>query len=398
MVLPPELFDAVVDELESDRNALKTCSLVSRVLRPRAQAHLFREISLESPNWCKKFHHIASTSPSLPFVVHSLRLVTFPRQWVSEEPTLPLVLKRMVNLRHLQMFFVEWQSLPSLESALRSLRNLTALTLSNVFFENCLAFFAMLGLIPGMRQLTLRGVFFKGLPLPHDTLSSDTQRVHLHTLRIVSTQYSEDASRNILISFLHPSSPISLTELKDFQITPFLTSDIETVRAVLSASVDSLNHLSLDAFVQSHVVDEFTAICEPLHVHHIPSISLELCDKVSIQKQLKWWTEGFNIRAEVYALRVISITIRLDEISSIESPAFTDVTIWEALDTALTRREMALLQGVEFIFDIGPASNRKTLARDLDKFFPTACKGLHSKNLLRFRIRDIFQRLIAKGS
>ncbi len=182
-------------------------------------------------------------------------------------------------------------------------------------------------------------------------------------------------------------------------------------------SLVSSSHVLLDPpNPDCHLVtDEFTAICEPLHVHHIPSISLEFCDKVSIQKQLKWWTAGFNMRADVYSLRVISITIRLDEISSIESPAFTDVAIWEALDAALTRREMALLQGVEIIFDIGPASNRKALARDLDKFFPTACKGLHSKNLLRFRIRgmfffvdhgngsnlpfiDIFQRLIAKGS
>lgn len=92
------------------------------------------------------------------------------------------------------------------------------------------------------------------------------------------------------------------------------------------------------------------------------------------------------------------MTIRLDEVASIESPAFTDVTVWEALDAVLTRREMGGLQGVEIIFDIGPASNRKALARDLDCFFRTACKGLHRKNLLRFRIRDIFQRLIAKST
>ena len=145
---------------------------------------------------------------------------------MKDEPTLPLLLQKTVNLRHLMMFFVEWEETPALRNAFRALDSLDTLTLNNIYFSDSIDLFAMLRYWRSLRHLTLRGIFFKGEcsgagPLPS---GPPTQ---LETLRILSTQYSDDASRDILNAFLHPSSPISLTQLKEFQIAPFQQDDVE---------------------------------------------------------------------------------------------------------------------------------------------------------------------------
>ncbi|KAF8903615.1 hypothetical protein CPB85DRAFT_1255660 [Mucidula mucida] len=399
MVLPPELFDAVVDELGGDRLALKNCSLVARNLRARSQEHLFRDISLENASWCEKFYQTATASRSIPYVVRSLRLVTFPGQWVKDEPTLPLLLQQMVNLQHVQMFFVEWESSAALEVALRSLNNLTAATLTNVYFSNSLEFYTMLRYWQNLRHLTLRGLFFKGIPSASIDAEAFTGKpTYLETLRVLSTQYSDDASRDTLNSFLHPASPISLNELKELQIAPFQKDDMEIVRAILATSLYYLRSLSIDAFVQAHVVDEIAATCDPLQIHNLPSLTLEFSDKVAFEMQLEWWTRAFNLRAKFYRMQHVHLIIRLDETATIASPAFKSAARWRALDAAFARKEMHVMRELEITFDVGPAADKAALRHELNVFFEGACKQLVKEQRLRFKIRDIFQRLLSKST
>ncbi|KIY65155.1 hypothetical protein CYLTODRAFT_424584 [Cylindrobasidium torrendii FP15055 ss-10] len=397
--LPVELIDSIVDQLCDDRDALKSCSLAAQTLRPRAQAHLFKDISLESATWCEKFYRTTCLSPSLPRSVRSMRLVSFPGQWIKDEPSFPLLVEKMANLQQLMMFFVDWDSTPALNSALQTLGNLTSVTLTNVSFASSIEFFNTLRCWPNLRHLTLRGIFFKNrLVEPIDCIPAlEGIPTRLESLNILSTQYSDDNSRAILRALTHPSSPISLSELKEFHIAPFDTDDIDLVRTTMEQCSDFLRNLTIDAFIHAHVVDQITLNCDPLPVHHLSSLALEMSDKVSVGRQLEWWARGFRLPAREYSLRQLHLIVRLDAAANMNSPAFHVQGAWRALDDVLTRREMRMLDGLKLTFDVGPAADKHALRESLKAFLCAAFPRLVHQGRLDFTVRDTFQRLIAKG-
>ncbi|KAI0714331.1 hypothetical protein C8T65DRAFT_607315 [Cerioporus squamosus] len=64
LVLPPELWDCVLDSLHDDRPSLRQCALTSRNWRPRAQHHLFRSIYIDWST-CDAFTRLLQSNPSL---------------------------------------------------------------------------------------------------------------------------------------------------------------------------------------------------------------------------------------------------------------------------------------------------------------------------------------------
>ncbi|RDB27041.1 hypothetical protein Hypma_005150 [Hypsizygus marmoreus] len=111
---PPEIVDAVIDELHDDFTALKRCSLVSNEFRPRSQMHLYSRITIE---FTGPIHHrhparpfVTVLTPRLGHCVRHLTLVNNVQQWwdhynddyfKNEDYIMPLLFKQ---LHHLHSF------------------------------------------------------------------------------------------------------------------------------------------------------------------------------------------------------------------------------------------------------------------------------------------------------
>ncbi|TFK82071.1 hypothetical protein K466DRAFT_590807 [Polyporus arcularius HHB13444] len=63
-ILPPEIWDCVLDHLHDDKPSLRQCSLSARDWRPRAQHHLFRSIYIDWST-CDAFTRLLQSNPSL---------------------------------------------------------------------------------------------------------------------------------------------------------------------------------------------------------------------------------------------------------------------------------------------------------------------------------------------
>ncbi|KAJ3728384.1 hypothetical protein C8R42DRAFT_716325 [Lentinula raphanica] len=48
-VFPPEIYDKIIDEVSSSKEALSACSLVERSWIPRSRSHMFRDINFTTP-------------------------------------------------------------------------------------------------------------------------------------------------------------------------------------------------------------------------------------------------------------------------------------------------------------------------------------------------------------
>lgn len=141
--LPQELVDSIIDHVDSDRNTLFACALVSRSWLHSSRYHLFDNISfhpqanLPPQQLCAQLYHMLQESPVIiPYIRHLqifegsvpplhqhlqiLESGAYERsgQWIASERTLPPLLKLLTNLRQLELSasasspMVRWKSLP----------------------------------------------------------------------------------------------------------------------------------------------------------------------------------------------------------------------------------------------------------------------------------------------
>ena len=72
-MLPPELWDSILDCLHDDKHSLRQCSLIARNWRPRAQHHLFRSIYIDWST-CDAFTRLLESNPSLGLHVVNMEI------------------------------------------------------------------------------------------------------------------------------------------------------------------------------------------------------------------------------------------------------------------------------------------------------------------------------------
>ncbi|KAJ6468456.1 hypothetical protein C8R45DRAFT_1218930 [Mycena sanguinolenta] len=123
-LLPLEVVDLILDELEGERRALKSCSVVCRSWLPSCRSHLFRHLELRhagrgSPeNW----NQFLSASPHILSYIQELAVLCERSSWVSWDPVLPTLLEKFPNLRQIELHGCDLPWLPArLSSAIYTL-------------------------------------------------------------------------------------------------------------------------------------------------------------------------------------------------------------------------------------------------------------------------------------
>lgn len=72
-VLPPELYDQIIDYLHDDTKVLQQCALATRNLLPRARHYLFHSIYIDWSN-CYAFTRLLASNPKLAIHVATLEI------------------------------------------------------------------------------------------------------------------------------------------------------------------------------------------------------------------------------------------------------------------------------------------------------------------------------------
>jgi hypothetical protein len=86
--VPAEIWDIIIDILKDDKQTLARCASVHRTWRPRALAHLFRVIQLNSPENARRFLDILCGDGSIAHMVRGVELWEFESTWVQSPPEL----------------------------------------------------------------------------------------------------------------------------------------------------------------------------------------------------------------------------------------------------------------------------------------------------------------------
>ena len=271
--LPQEIFDNVIDHFHADTQALQTCALVALAWLSSARAHLFHCISLEPPKTthgagasfffiqsrtspCQKLFDIIEWSTKgrlggiMPYV-RELHLCEgmLAREWLAHEPTLPLLLRSLPNLRRFEIsrsasVRIAWGQLPiGLKAAIAEhvlcLPALTELRLSGLMLDNVGDLGELLRACGHLRVLEVDHVIFanESVASLKTSVGSKAHRTQLDKL-VIGPRTS-----TALISFLlHPHSNIAIGTMRELAMS--ISGNFADFARLLHASL-SVEHLEL---------------------------------------------------------------------------------------------------------------------------------------------------------
>lgn len=253
--LPQEIFDNVIDHFYADIQTLQTCALVALPWLSSARAHLFHHISLKPPKNTRgagaSFFFIRSRTSSCQKLFDTIEWSAkgrlggitpyirelhicegmLAREWLAHEPTLPLLLRSLPNLRRFEIsrsasVRIAWGQLPvGLKAAIAEhvlrLPSLTELRLSD------------------LRVLEVDHVIFanESVVSLNTSVRSEAHRAQLDML-VIGPRTS-----TALISFLlHPSSNITVGTVRKLAMS--ISGNFADFARLLHASL-SVEYLEL---------------------------------------------------------------------------------------------------------------------------------------------------------
>lgn len=389
---PQELLDAIVDELRLDRPSLAACCAASRLLRPRACKHLFRDVTVH-PKSYQSLYRLVRSSRDIPRSILVLRVYggefAGSDQWAKD---LAILFKALRNVKELRVHSMIWGTFltkhkPSLHEALISMP-ITELHLDRVCFSNSVELFSVLSQIRSLKRFSV-GTFISShsvsqLPLPSPAIPL--------TLRELSLDMENSAGVvQCLLNQPHPL--IYLQNVKVLEVHGCSNYDVGTVRAIVMGC-PSLEHL---IFGQSHLCTSFkrTFLLQfdpsaaltlagrngTLDVSHLKYLTVTILD---CSTQLQWWVDMFLLLQCECRIEVVTIVVEMRGWGhSPGSAAFFQAARWRALDRALTSPAKAVLRKVVVKLSTLDYSVSEDLLKPFEATIHKSCSSLREKGLLQ---------------
>ena len=248
-ILPQEIFDNVIDHFHADIQTLQTCALVALAWLSSARTHLFHRISLEPPKTTRgagaSFFFIQSrTSPcqklfdviewstkgrlgGITPYIHELHLCEgmLAREWLAHEPTLPLLLRSLPNLRRFEIsrsasVRIAWGQLPvGLKAAIAEhvlcLPALAELRLSGLMLDSVGDLGELLRACRYLRVLEVDHVIFA-----NESVASLTTSVRsAHRTQLDKLVIGPRTSTALISFLLHPHSNIAVGTVRNLAMS-----------------------------------------------------------------------------------------------------------------------------------------------------------------------------------
>ncbi|EAU90929.1 hypothetical protein CC1G_02316 [Coprinopsis cinerea okayama7 len=274
--LPQELVDHVIDHLYNDYETLRACSRVAQAWLPTSRYHLFAKVCLQA--WtghgvtqfpsgrCKELLSVIESAPEIAGYIRELEIcegapmhIRHPElqsaTWVTSEPALLSIFKRLKNLRHLEISSASifyWRTLPAaFQNALCSLlatsSSLTYLKLHSWCFPNYTSLAVLLSHCKNLKGLSLSSTTVEDDDLAEHRLGCvieewdgcdviPSSKLEVLTLDHVTFGY--------LDYWLFGETPmVDVSSLRELRVSHF--SDLHVIEKLLLAVSGSLEHLHL---------------------------------------------------------------------------------------------------------------------------------------------------------
>ncbi|TFK41523.1 hypothetical protein BDQ12DRAFT_720367 [Crucibulum laeve] len=144
--LPPELFALVIDYLHSDKNSLRTCTLVCRQWLVEARFHLIPAVELNRLNIFSFVPLLQNSHTSIAMSIRTLTIVSLPEKnkaWMN--PLIPILGKHLQRVEKLTLMGLKFSQLDaeatnSLFKDFRALKILDMVDLMFITFKQMIEF------------------------------------------------------------------------------------------------------------------------------------------------------------------------------------------------------------------------------------------------------------------
>ncbi|KAG6850553.1 hypothetical protein H0H93_011752 [Arthromyces matolae] len=239
LILPQELADSIIDELQDDTPALLHCSLVCRSWTPTCQHHLFHSLTLGGSSnvvrfgktgahvrvcsdeeqylnfydFLQKTPHIRTYISVLDLRIHSyFKQLTFDSKDIAA--ALRQVLSKLTNLRAFRSNLGKWASfLPDFRAAISSVllhQSITDIVLGISEFASTSDLALLLGRNPNLKSLSVSDSAIQDMHSIEATGAPLGGMVYLDFLGL--------DTRGRIEKLFHPPSPINLSRLRKLRL------------------------------------------------------------------------------------------------------------------------------------------------------------------------------------
>ncbi|SJL18354.1 uncharacterized protein ARMOST_21941 [Armillaria ostoyae] len=347
--LPPEIFDAIIDDLQDDKKSLLKASLACKAFYPRTRVYLFSVASLSSAMECSCFHELITQFPQLALHFKSLKIaVLYPSHTIPPSSLYGAlsVIEFLVNVTHLSLRTGDWRYMPdSVVSSLQS-RSYRSLEVNfQFYFRSMGEICSLLKNSPNLQQVRIDCRNSSIAEIQECDVDHSVHRtaapamVHIGNL--------EDDAGALLKSILSSRScPFSCSNIHTLHITS-KTSLPQCLNQHLSHSPSSLKHL--------YIFHPYTGTIQlgKLHISGVEQITVVVFRQAQI---FEWWISNFSAVNEDCAISSIAFKILVYNPNLQEGhPALGWEDIWTRLGGCLTSSKMASLKRVAITFDPQPA-------------------------------------------
>ncbi|PBK82621.1 hypothetical protein ARMGADRAFT_731203 [Armillaria gallica] len=247
--LPLELAEKIIDELATDRKALRACSYVSRFFYTRTRFHLFNTFNLYYPIPQHELTRLAAFWDESPHIPSYIRTFYFSTAFLTELEA-PRILRHLRNVKDAYMkdFFIDHFQYTDPLEALASL-HIGSLTISESHFTSFNAFAFVIRCFPRLYSLNLPSASISaGAPAEFPLVNNlnGCGPPYIKHLSIIARSIATRKSNTLLFAqFPFNNQPFHINNLKTFEVKCANQTDLIRLGRFLPHTLRTLKNLGI---------------------------------------------------------------------------------------------------------------------------------------------------------
>ncbi|KAK0209707.1 hypothetical protein IW262DRAFT_1416734 [Armillaria fumosa] len=347
LVLPLELVEKIIDELATDKKALRACSYVSRSFYVRTRFHLFKSFNVYYPIAQHELARLADFWDASPHIPLFIRTLYFSSVFLTEREA-PRILRHLRNVRDAYMkdFFIHHFRYNEPLEALAGL-DIGTLTIRESHFTSFNAFAYVIRCFPRLYSLNLPSASISAAAdteFPWVNNLNGCAPPHIKHLSLTARSVATRKSNTLLFAhFPFHNEPFRINELKTFEVRCVNQTDVIRLGRFLPHTLRTLKNLCIvkvDNGVSVPGPEQPLPWCQsvrPLALDSSERLVIEIGLKVGYYADyLRWWISGISeaTRIRTLHLRMSMVLMHLDQAE--DKPW---QSVWRAFNSVLEDKQ-----------------------------------------------------------
>ncbi|KAK0191805.1 hypothetical protein F5146DRAFT_1050366 [Armillaria mellea] len=384
--LPLEIAERIIDELATDKRALRACSLAWRLFYIRTRFHLFKSFNLYYPIAQHELARLAAFWDASPHIPAYIRTLYFSTAFL-REPEAPRILRHLQNVRdaHMKDFAIAHFGDPEPLEALAGL-HIGTLTISESHFTSVDAFAYVIRCFPCLYSLGLLSASISAAEFPWVNNVKGCSPPYLKHLRVIARSIATRKSNTLLFEqFPFHNQPFHINDLKTLEVTCANQTDLTRLSRFLPCTLRTLKNLcvaKVDNGVSGpELPPPWAPSVRPLALDSSQRLLIEIGLKVGYYADyLRWWIAGIS---EATNIRFIHLRIAMAFVYLDKAEDKPWRRVWRAFNAVLADKQS--LEEVVVLLQI-PSFPR--LFRVRKEGIERECRGLIKRGVMRVMLPE----------